>query len=85
MHLLYFKLQLCAAWIAGLMDSVIRGDVSATEGGLVTAATCCHAILGAQSMVSARMEHVFVPKAGMENIAPCVSCEFCLKFLRCGT
>jgi hypothetical protein len=75
MRLLYFKLQPYAAWTVGLMDIVTRGDVSATRDGLVTAVTCSHVILGAQNMVSARMEHVSVLKAGMANIAPYVSKE----------
>lgn len=90
MYLLYFKLQPYAAWIVGLMDIVTRGDVSATKDGLVTAVTCCHVILGAQNMVSARMEHVSVLKAGMANIAPYVSkehsqCELYFKGLYCGS
>lgn len=90
MHLLYFKLQPYAAWIVGLMDIVTREDVSATKDGLVTAVTCFHVILGAQNMVSARMEPVSVLKAGMANIAPYVSKEhsereFYFKCLDCGS
>jgi hypothetical protein len=65
------------------MGIVTRVDVNAIRDGLVTAVTCSHVTQGAQNMVNARMEHVCVPKAGMGNTAPYVSCEFWLNVLVC--
>jgi hypothetical protein len=78
-----FILQPCVAWIVALMVAVIKENVSATQAGQVIVVTCCHVIQGAQSMVSARTEHVSAPKAGMENTALFVSNIFILMNCLC--
>jgi hypothetical protein len=68
-----FFSQLFVVWSVDRTVYVSRHDVGVMKDGRVACVINWSVTWGVPNMASAKMEHVFVHKAGMEDIALCVS------------